>query len=381
MNTIIFITGLFPPEHCGIGDFTARLSEEVAKQGAQTWVVTHKTSSGASQEHVLRVVDQWNFSAWKTLREALKNFDKKSTVIDIQYPSPVFGKNLFVNLLPWLLRFHGYRVAVTAHEYSTFSFKGKVRVLFTLAAAHKKIVVSETEKKKLPKFFQKRVFVIPIGNNIPVHPRNENAINDLRTKFGIAPSDAVLLFFGNIQPQKGFLELLHAFLKVRNSLPNTKLLLIGSRAKDATGSFDPSYQQSLDPYFEEAAAFIQEHDLQRSILETGYVEKNDLSQYFYLGTLGVFPFTDGASWRRGSLLASLAHEVPTITTLDVKNTPDTMKSIALTPVGDEKALSRTIISYLSGEADIEELKRSAKELVRYIEWEKVAKQTIEVLGK
>lgn len=382
MKKIIFITGLFPPDHCGIGDFTARLFEETKKTGVEAYVLTStpKDNSQNSDPYVFRIVPKWKFSSYKIIRQTLSQFESNNTVIDLQYPSAGFEKNLFVNFLPWLLRFKGFTVAVTAHEYSTFSIKGRLRVLLTLLAAHKKIVVSETEKKALPKFLRKHLVVIPIGSNMPVHEKNENTIQQLRSKFQIQEGDPVLLFFGNIQPQKGFLELLQAFTEVRKKFSRAKLLLIGARVAEKTGSFDESYQKQLGPYFQEVTQFIQDNHLADALIQPGYVDKDEVSQYFYLATIGVFPFQDGATWRRGSFLASITHGIPTITTYDEKNTPEELKSVAIVPTQNPTELSKVLISYLSGERSLVELATNAKELTRYVDWAIITKTTKEVLG-
>jgi hypothetical protein len=62
------------------------------------------------------------------------------------------------------------------------------------------------------------------------------------------------------------------------------------------------------------SSFLLSHQLSERVEVTGPCSAADVSAHLLAADLAVLPFLDGASYRRGSLLAALAHGVPTITT-------------------------------------------------------------------
>lgn len=58
---ICFIVGAFPEMKCGIGDYTYKLSEELAREGLEIHVITSKKASCKSDTiHIHNIIDEWD---------------------------------------------------------------------------------------------------------------------------------------------------------------------------------------------------------------------------------------------------------------------------------------------------------------------------------
>jgi glycosyltransferase involved in cell wall biosynthesis len=74
---------------------------------------------------------------------------------------------------------------------------------------------------------EERVFVVPSG--VPARPTTAAAVAELRDRFGIAPTDRVVLFVGRINREKGIDLLVSSFARVVAAQPCARLLLVGAR--------------------------------------------------------------------------------------------------------------------------------------------------------
>jgi glycosyltransferase involved in cell wall biosynthesis len=100
---------------------------------------------------------------------------------------------------------------------------------------------------------------------------------------------------------------LHVLLDALARLPvSFRLIVVGG---DATQPQDRAY-------IAEVRHQMEERGLSERVLITGHCAADEVSAHLLAADLAALPFADGASFRRGSLLAALAHGVPVITTTD-----------------------------------------------------------------
>ena len=80
------------------------------------------------------------------------------------------------------------------------------------------------------------------------------------------------------------------------------------------------------------------------VLATGGLPADELSRHLRACDLLVQPYIDGASTRRTTLMAALAHGIPVVTTLGHLSEPfwTGSKAIAAVPAGDHAAMSRAV---------------------------------------
>jgi glycosyltransferase involved in cell wall biosynthesis len=93
----------------------------------------------------------------------------------------------------------------------------------------------------------------------------------------------------------------------------------------------------------------------------------------------VMPYRDGASLRRGTLMAALAHGRPLITTTPASPTPELVdgQNVRLIPRGDAAALAEAVRRLASDGALRDALGAGASELAGRFTWDRIAAQTLD----
>jgi glycosyltransferase involved in cell wall biosynthesis len=218
-----------------------------------------------------------------------------------------------VNLLPVLLKvLWGKSVVVTFHDLLVpylFPKAGPVRewvnrLLARTASAT--IATNYEDAARLRSWGVRDVEVIPIGSNIPSNPPIGFDRDRWRAEHGIAPGTTVLAYFGFLNSTKGLDALLRALRSLKNRPGEYRLLMVGG----GLGASDPTNRataQALD-------TLAGELGVKNDLVWTGYLEPQEVSAALLSADMAVLPYADGASFRRGSLLAVLAHGLPIITT-------------------------------------------------------------------
>jgi polysaccharide biosynthesis protein PslF len=157
---------------------------------------------------------------------------------------------------------------------------------------------------------QARLQLVPIGSNIEPGPRFTTALarSVFRGELGLNDNDFAIGYFGLANRSKGLDTLLQALAELREKTKDQsyKLVIIGGE----TGQTDGDNRA----YALELAGLIREFGLEEAIIRTGHRSASETSQIFYALDAVALPFKDGASFRRGSLLAPLAHGLPVVTT-------------------------------------------------------------------
>lgn len=124
---------------------------------------------------------------------------------------------------------------------------------------------------------------------------SEEKRQEIRQQWGIGKTDFVYIFIGRQTHFKGFDKVVRAFIEVKKTHPNSKLLLVGEKDRIHPTALDPGTEQMMA----EDAAFI----------HVGWRE--NVQDFLSVSHLNVFP-----SEREGlpvNLMESLAMGVPVIT--------------------------------------------------------------------
>ncbi len=189
-----------------------------------------------------------------------------------------------------------------------------------------------------PKFL-----LAPSPSNIPVVPVPADHRERWRAAHGWAPDTRVLAFFGTLKVFKQFGWVLDAWKSAHARGERPVLCLAG----DAPPSGIPA-------------------ELRAWFKPLGFLPADEASRMLQAVDLLLLPFEDGASERRGSLMAGLAHGVAVVTTTG-HNTGTTLRNadfLAHTPVTSPDAFRENVIRWLGDPAGCRELGRRGCEVYR-----------------
>ena len=420
---IALLTGEYPPQPGGVGDYTRRLGQALAARGHVVFVYTiydlrfrmYDLCDPNRASEVVDHISDWGWGSWRHVIAALEQ--TRPDLLHIQYQTGAYDMRPAVNLLPWRLRGLPTRPAVTVTMHDLllpylFPKAGPLRRWVTrrlLRDADALVVTNEADLDQVcgtwdvglgarnsrahvaqalsPK--PQAPSLIPIGSNIAVAPPAGYERAAWRAKLGVAADETLVAYFGLISRTKGLDTLLDALERLPRRF---RLLVIGGAA---TAPEDRAFAAEI-------ARRMAAPDLHGRAIVTGHSPDAEVSAHLLAADIAALPYADGASFRRGSLLAALAHGVPTVTTRPADDRrpttgdqePQTIdqrqaagsvgplsfalrplvdgESALLVPPGDAGALADAI-ERLAGDARLRErIGRSGRALAAEFSWEEIA---------
>lgn len=162
------IVSALPPLACGIGEYTVRLIDELAKRDSLDLALT--TIRGADTSATpcsVDLVPRWSF--WEFLRLGFRvgRGNARQTVL-LQYPGMKYLRSPWVSMMMTLLRCRGKRTVVMLHEYSASTRLGRLLILMTVVSASKIVVSNQRDLDRLPSPLRRKASLVPIGSNIKI---------------------------------------------------------------------------------------------------------------------------------------------------------------------------------------------------------------------
>lgn len=380
---VLMISGEFPPMEGGVADFTEIVGERLVARGAEVHVLTSTQASGGAAEHAPVTVhahmDDWGFKPlYGQVREIVTRF--QPDVINVQYQTAAYGMHPAINLLP---RFSSdVPVVVTFHDLRVpylLPKAAKLRRWVNVDLARTADAVIATNAQDRAELQQvsgiKRLETIPIGSNITYHLPEGYDRAVWRGQWGVSQRGALLCFFGFLNDSKGAVELLQALRQLRDDQIPACLMMIGG----AVSSSNASNQQ----YYDLVRHTIQELGLTDDVFWTGYLPNDQVSASFKSSDICVLPFADGASFRRGSLMAALTHGVAIVSTHPQVPVPEIVdrENMYLVPPENPHALAQAIRDIIAHPDLRERLEAGARELSRLFDWDGIADRTLQLYGE
>jgi glycosyltransferase involved in cell wall biosynthesis len=275
------------------------------------------------------------------------------------------------------------RVAVTFHDLRTpyiFPKAGPLRwrANLELAARSDAVIVTNAEDlarlQKAPALAGK-LHEAPIGANIEPDPPEGFQRDAQRGRWGVGPDDLLLCYFGFLNESKGGEELMLALAEVVAGGAPAHLLMIGGQV----GASDPTNQR----YLQHVQALVDEHGLSERVRWTGFTTAAEVSANFFASDVAVLPYRDGASFRRGSLMAAIAHAMPVISTEPAVKIPELRhgENIWLARVRSPEALAAAAASLWRDPTLRRTLSQGARQLAGQFTWNSIADRHIEIYGE
>ena len=390
---ICLATGEFPPMQGGVGDFTREIGLAMDRLGAEVNVISSVKAAQPAERAVspsggsvlerdgLRltlypVIERWDFSSWSRIAQVLERTG--SEVLGIQYQTAAYQMHPATNLLPWRLRLmkDRPRVVVTFHDLKLpylFPKAGPVRRWVARAlilGSDATIVTNEEDRIGAGGYGADNLHLFPIGSNIDPQVPPDYDRWKWRERWGVGPDEVLLCYFGFLNESKGGETLFKALARLVAAGERVKLLMVGGKV----GSSDPTNVA----YLEQMELLIRDLNLADRITWTGYVDGPEVSASFRASDICVLPYRDGVSFRRGTLMAALAHGMPIVSTHPRMEIGQIVEgeNMALAPPGEPEALAGKIRELAASDQLRQRLARGASELSRLFSWEAIAEETL-----
>ena len=395
---VLLVTGEYPPMQGGVGDYTRELGLTLVRLGVDVHVLTSKAAAlehlrpprGTPEPTVHARIGHWGWRIWRTLQEIAHELEPD--IIHIQYQAAAYGMHPAINLVPTRLLQSQTRprLVITFHDLRVpylFPKAGLLRRWVLLRTARAADLVITTNMADFGELQAaggvKALDLIPIGSNIQAQPPADYDRAAWRARLGICPEDVLLSYFGFLSATKGGETLILTLAElVRRGVP-AYLLMVGGQvgASDSTNA----------AYLEKVKQLIERLGLTERVRWTGYVSEAEVSAYLLASDVCVLPYRDGASFRRGSLMAALAHALPIVTTAEVETyVPPTALKIPrlvhkenawLAPPDDPSALATAVQTLMGDPALRQRLSAGAARLAEAFQWSDIAARHVEAYSR
>jgi glycosyltransferase involved in cell wall biosynthesis len=357
----------------GVGDFAARLAGCLASQGNDVHVATRRTAEEGepqAQVAVHRLRTSWRWGCWRPILQLARALELD--VINLHYQAAAYRMRAGINLLPRsasrppvVVTFHDLRVPYLFPKAGGLRWRA-VRLL--AESAEGVIATNEEDYRRLEtEVGVRNLVLIPIGSTIPVVDGVDRSAE--RARWGAGPEDLLLGHFGFLNESKGVEDLFEASkLLMARGLP-VRLLMIGGRL----GSSDPTNRQQAA----RIDTLVREIGLGQHVAWTGRLPAPAVSAAITAADVCVLPYRDGASFRRTTLLACLAHAKAVATTRP-SVALDSLRhgeNASLVEPGRPDALAEAVEQIAANTGLRARLERGAVQLAARFSWHTIAQQT------
>lgn len=327
---VIVISPLYPPLRGGLADHTEHLARLLAEGRKVELVTSSEGASSGTGDHAARigaVVDDWKSTA--VLEAAITKCDPEAAIV-WQYVPHMYGRGGVNHALPQAmanLRRSGRRQFLIAHEIAApyFWLPNRWWYAWSHRRQWRNIIPSmegiaiSTEawlvdwRQRIPELGPK-AWLSPSPSHISESPISEDARRAWRASQGWAGSDMkVMASFGSLGTSRLFDWVEGAW---RHACEKE-----GIRACLAVVGAQTDYRPP--------------QPLANQFRSLGYLPEEQVSGLLQCADLLLFPFIDGVSERRTSVMAGLAHGRPVLTTIGHNTGPrlrgsDGFKAVAAT---------------------------------------------------
>jgi glycosyltransferase involved in cell wall biosynthesis len=397
---VLFITGEYPAMQGGVGDYTRRLSQALGALGVEVHVLTQASAGDDSMRapadvHEPVVYPALEGAGWGLWGRSLGMVRQlRPAVVHIQYQSAAYGLHPAVNYLPWRLRTlrNRPRILATFHDLRfpyLFPKAGPLRwqaVLALARGADASVLTNPADWTRLAATEPaSRLLAIPIGSNIRAEPPADFDRELQRARWGAGPGDWLLAYFGFLNANKGGETLVRTLAELVRAGKPARLLMVGGKV----GSSDPTNLA----YLEHVEGLIRDLAVADRVKWTGFTGAGKVSANLLAADCAVLPYREGASLRHGSLMATLAHGIPILTTEtpaesrgggDEAGTAEALfpalrdgENVRLVPPEDPARMAAAVAEVMSDPALRAHLASGALGLAQRFGWDTIAQAHLE----
>lgn len=301
---VLFVTGSFPPMHCGVGDYTCGLAAALAAEGVKVGVLTSRAGRPAAEHagvEVMPVVDAWTLRELPCVRRAVRQW--RPDIVHIQSPTLGYGRAHMPTMLPLLCSLAGFRIAQTWHETRKSLTAGALLwLLCQIPVAGGVVVVRPQLEDMMPPLLRSafrgkiRRF-IPNSSIMPRASLTDGDRRQIRERWGRAGAD-LLVYFGFIYAEKGVDQLFQLADPARHHL-----VIIGEQPRE-----------NSDGYYEEVVRQAKSAQWAGRVTLAGFLPAEEAARIISAADAVVLPFVSGGGDWNTSIHSAQAQGTFVLTT-------------------------------------------------------------------
>lgn len=294
---VLFVSGSYPPEFCGVGDYTQKLARSLARvPGAAVAVMTtrHAERPTDSLVTIFAPFDSWKSSGLREVFRILRTW--RPDVVHFQFPSQGF-LGYRPHFLPLIMRLFGVRVFQTWHE--PYAKAQKKLFFLQLVGACGLVFVRPNYLQLVPDSFRKFISLVPsrvILNSSSLPKSMITPVERTALRQSLADGQRrIIVFFGFLYPHKG----IESLFDIAN--PESDMLIIAGAVRDPQ-------------FLTELSALAEARGWGNHIRFTGFLPTDDAANLLAVADAVVLPFAGGGGEWNTSIHAALAQGTLVITT-------------------------------------------------------------------
>lgn len=297
---ILFVTGSYPPDRCGVGDYTRMLATAVGGLAeAQVSVLTTGCDATATDEQdvaVYRSMPDWSLRNAARLIRQIREL--RSDIVHIQYPTQGYGHGDLPWLLPLLAFVCGARIVQTWHE--GFNRRDLAKFMLMLVVPGRIVVVREAYLRQIRRPFGvlarwRRPLYINSASTLPVVTPTEAEAASVRARYGVGDR-RLLVFFGFIYPSKQIEQL----FAIAN--PDIDHILVVGDHSDQAAYLEQVVELTRGPHWSGKAQVV------------GFAKPEEAAMIVAVADALVLPLKAGGGLWNTSILAGIQQRTFVLTT-------------------------------------------------------------------
>lgn len=285
LNIALF-TDTYYPEINGVANSVYQLKKGLEQLGHTVYVFTNTNTTNFKEDNEYRIVSipfifmkdrRVSFPIYLKWLRKIKKLDIDVIHTHTEFSLGILGRRIAKKLN--IKHVHTYHTIYEDYIHYLKLPKNKYTVKFVQDATRyfcnkANVVVAPTEKTReiLVNYgVTSEISIIPTGINfLKFENIDFNKVKYLKNQFGYSDEDIIFVSIGRISAEKGLEETITNFSKLSTKNKNIKLLIVG----------DGPYKKTLEK-------MVFDKRLEKSVTFTGYVDWEDIQNYYAIGDIFV----------------------------------------------------------------------------------------------
>lgn len=372
-------TDCYTPQVNGVVTSVQILEKELRKQGHRVTVITVKVPGYVDDTPSILRIPSVPFIKWNEFRVGIPTYNEtyrkiKKLELDVIHTHTEFtlgfiGKHMATRMnIPIVHTYHtmyeDYTHYVFDHRYGKQMVKKLLTTSSRLYVRRYDGIIAPTAKTEaaLRSYgVRNKISVVPTGIDIDSfeHKGTEAQNNALRAKYGLKPSDYLLLSLGRVSKEKSVDAIIRQMPKIKAQIPEAKLLIVG----------DGPFKNALE-------LMVAELNLTDCVLFTGQVPFEDVGGFYSAANL--FVNASKTETQGLTIIEAIASNLPVVVYDDLNIEGVVIEEVSGRLFKEEATLRAQIIDAYKDKDSTEAMTANAYELVQALSKEKFAENVLSV---